>query len=137
MKTFVFSIAIAIAQPAWAQKSFSTTYDSGKQVSLQGVVTRIDWVNPNAFFFIDVRDAAGIVTNWAIEFGNPLELERNGWKPSALHIGDPVAVDGVPAARLSLPEIRRALQRRGEKCVLKLQRGSETMEISLTLRDLI
>lgn len=93
----VFSIAIAIAQPAFAQKSFSSTYESGRQIGLQGVVTRIDWVNPNAFFFIDVRDAAGTVTNWAIEFGNPLELERNGWKPSALQIGDLVAVDGVPA----------------------------------------
>src|SRR5579883_90056 len=73
------------------------TYESGRQVSLQGSVTRIDWVNPDAFFFIDVRDAAGTVTNWAIQIGSPVELEREGWKPSALKIGDQVTVDGTPA----------------------------------------
>src|SRR5260370_41478677 len=80
----------------FSQRSFSTTYDSSRQVRLQGVITRIDWVNPNAFFFIDVKDAAGTVTNWAIQFGNPLELERNGWKRSALRIGDNVTIEGTP-----------------------------------------
>src|SRR5438876_7065548 len=80
-----------------SQRNFSTTYDSGRQVKLQGIVTRIDWVNPNAFFFIDVKDATGTVTNWAIQFGNPLELEKNGWKRSTLHIGDAVTVEGTPA----------------------------------------
>src|SRR6266516_239544 len=85
------------ATPVAAQHSFSATYDSDRQVKLQGPVTRIDWVNPHAFFFIDVRDAAGIVTNWAVEFGNPLDLERDGWKRSTLHIGDVATVEGIPA----------------------------------------
>ena len=85
------------AAPGSSQRSFSATYDGNRQVKLQGVVTRIDWVNPNAFFFIDVRDAGGTTTNWAVEFGNPLELERDGWKRSALHIGDAVIVEGIPA----------------------------------------
>src|SRR5438477_7005811 len=80
-----------------SQRNFSTTYDSGRQVKLQGIVTGIDWVNPNAFFFIDTKDAAGTVTNWAIQFGNPLELERSGWKRSTLRIGDAVTVEGTPA----------------------------------------
>ena len=50
-----------------SQRNFSTTYDSGRQVKLQGIVTRIDWVNPNAYFFIDTKDAAGTTTNWAIQ----------------------------------------------------------------------
>jgi hypothetical protein len=66
-------------------------------VKLQGVVTRVEWVNPNAFLFIDVKDATGTVTNWGIQFGNPLELERSGWKQTALHIGDAVTVEGTPA----------------------------------------
>src|SRR2546425_8091415 len=85
------------AAPMSSQHSFSTTYDSNRQLKLQGVVTRIDWVNPSAFFFIDVKDATGTITNWAVEFGTPLELERDGWKRSALHIGDAVTVEGIPA----------------------------------------
>ena len=83
--------------PVSSQRNVSATYDSSRQVKLQGVVTRIDWVNPNAFFFIDVKDAAGTVMNWAVQFGNPIELERDGWKSSALHVGDAVTVEGIPA----------------------------------------
>src|SRR5262249_34102206 len=83
--------------PARAQNGFSASYDSSRQVKLTGVVTRIDWVNPHAYFFIDVRDASGTIANWAVEIGNPLDLERDGWKPGALHIGDAVTVDGYPA----------------------------------------
>jgi hypothetical protein len=79
------------------QATFSARYDSSRQVKLQGIVTRIDWVTPHAFFFIDVKTAAGTVDNWAIDIGNPLELERDGWKRSALSVGDAVTVDGVPA----------------------------------------
>jgi hypothetical protein len=103
MKHALFIVVVAglatllAAVTALPQRSFSTTYDNSRELKLQGVVTRIDWVNPNAFLFIDVRDASGTVTNWAVEFGNPLELERDGWKSNAVHIGDQVNVDGVPA----------------------------------------
>src|SRR4051794_32677846 len=82
---------------ASAQRSYTATYDNDRQVKLEGAVTRIEWVNPHAFFFIDVTDVGGTITNWALEFGNPLDLERDGWKRSTLHIGDIVTVDGVPA----------------------------------------
>src|SRR5213595_823597 len=103
MRHTTFAILIAglailfVAAPAWPQRSFSATYDSSRQVKVQGTVTRIDWVNPHAFFFIDVRDATGTIANWAVEFGNPLDLERDGWKRSALHIGDVATVEGIPA----------------------------------------
>jgi Family of unknown function (DUF6152) len=98
LKTVIPCLTLFLAgMPVAAQRSSSMTYDVGRKVNLQGVVTRIEWVNPSAFFFIDVSDPAGTVINWAIEFGNPLELERDGWKANALHIGDRVTVDGVPA----------------------------------------
>jgi hypothetical protein len=94
----VLSLGILlITSPASSQRSFSATYDGSRQVRLQGAVTRIDWVNPHAFLFIAVRDAAGTVANWAVEFGNPLELERDGWKRSSLHVGDVVTIEGNPA----------------------------------------
>jgi len=74
-----------------------STYDSGRKVKLKGTVTRIDWVNPHAFFFINVQDATGTISNWALEVGNPFDLEKDGWKRNTLRIGDVVTVDGVLA----------------------------------------
>jgi hypothetical protein len=85
----------AVSVPA--QRSGTATYDSGRKISLEGPVTKIDWVNPRAFLFMNVRDGSGTTSNWAVEFGNPLELEKNGWKSSSLRIGDIVTVEGVPA----------------------------------------
>ena len=73
------------------------SYDGDRKVKLSGTVTSIAWVNPSAFFFINVRDTSGTIANWAVEFGNPLDLEKDGWKPTALHIGDLVTVEGIPA----------------------------------------
>jgi Family of unknown function (DUF6152) len=75
----------------------SAVYDAERQVRLEGTVTRIEWVNPRAFLFIDVRDASGLVSNWAVEFGNPIDLERSKWTRNSLRVGDVVAVEGVPA----------------------------------------
>ncbi len=80
-----------------AQQSFSSAYDRDRQVRLEGAVTRIDWTNPRAFLFLDVRDSVGLVTNWAVAIGNPLDLEKDGWRASAVRIGDLVAVEGMPA----------------------------------------
>jgi len=93
----IAALAFLSASPAFSQRPFSATYDSARQVKLQGVVTRIDWSYPNAFFFIDTRDATGTVANWAIQIGTPIDLERDGWKASALHVGDSVSVEGNPA----------------------------------------
>ncbi|HEY2383877.1 MAG TPA: DUF6152 family protein [Terriglobia bacterium] len=124
----IFALVIAgissAAQPAAAQRSFSMSYEAGRQITLRGVVTRIDWVNPSAFFFIDVRDPSGTVTNWAIEFGSPLDLERDGWKPGALHIGDQVMVEGVPARG----EVRQA----SEKSVVLTKTGKKLFTVPAT-----
>lgn len=77
--------------------SAAISYDEARQVKLHGAVTRIEWANPRAWFFINVKDPSGVIANWAVDIGNPLDLEKDGWKPSALHIGDMVTVDGQPA----------------------------------------
>ena len=111
--TLALGAALLAAVPVFSQQSFSATYDRNRQVKLQGTVTRIDWVNPHAFFFIDVRDATGTVTNWAVEFGRPLDLERNGWKWNSLRIGDAVTVEGVPNEKrhkTGIRQLRRLVQ---------------------------
>jgi len=98
LTTLALSLGILLAYaPISAQRAQSAAYDSDRKLKLSGVVTRIDWVNPSAFFFINVKDSSGTVANWAVEFGNPLDLQRDGWKWNSLHIGDTVAVEGIPA----------------------------------------
>jgi uncharacterized protein DUF6152 len=93
----VFFIVVFAATTTTAQRSLTATYDSGRKITLEGVVTKIDWVNPRAVLFMNVREASGSVVNWAVEFGNPLELEKHGFASSSLKIGDTVTVQASPS----------------------------------------
>ncbi len=80
--------------PILAHHSFASEYDSDKPVELKGVVTRIEWLNPHARFYIDVKDEKDQVTNWNLELASPNVLVRNGWKRTSLRVGDRVTVNG-------------------------------------------
>jgi len=82
---------------AGAHHGFSSEYDEKKPVELTGVVTKLEWTNPHARFYIDVKDATGEVTNWNFEMASPNVLMRNGWKPNTLKVGDQVTVGGYLA----------------------------------------
>lgn len=98
-----------------AQISHSATYDTERKIRLEGPVTRIDWVNPHAFFFIDVRDADGEVVNWAVEFGEPLVLERQGWNRNSVRIGEVVAMEGTPARGQKTQAYAASVTRAGQR----------------------
>ena len=83
-----------VAGPVLAHHSFAAQYDATKSITLKGAVTKVEWMNPHARFYIDVRDDAGKVTNWELELGSPNGLMRRGWTRNTLHIGDTVEVDG-------------------------------------------
>ena len=85
------------AVPVLAHHSFSTQYDIAKPVEMKGAITKVEWTNPHARFYIDVRDEKGEVTNWNFEMASPNVLVRNGWKPNTLKIGDQVTVGGYLA----------------------------------------
>jgi hypothetical protein len=90
-----------------AHHGFSSEYDENKPVTLTGVVSKIEWTNPHARFYIDVKDATGKVTNWNFELASLNSLRRNGWTQFTLKIGDVVtasgyaALSGVPMANAS------------------------------------
>jgi len=82
------------ALPLVAHHSFGSEFDAQKRLSLTGTVTKLEWTNPHIWFFIDVKDASGRVSNWALEMGSPNALLRAGWTRTSLKVGDVVAVDG-------------------------------------------
>jgi hypothetical protein len=81
-----------------AHHSFSAEFDANKTFKFTGPVTKVEWMNPHTFFYIDVKDEkTGKVTNWAMEMGSPNGLMRNGWTRNSMKIGDIVTVEGSMA----------------------------------------
>ena len=92
----VFAALVATrATTTLAHHSFSAEYDANKPLNLKGAVTKVEWTNPHAYFYIDVRDdKTGKVTNWALEMGSPNGLMNQGWTRNTLKVGDIVSVEG-------------------------------------------
>ena len=90
----VAGLTIAVAVPLGAHHSFAAEYDSSKPVTLNGVITKVEWMNPHVYFFIDVEDVNGKVANWACEMGPPAGLQRSGWTKNTMKFGDEVIVTG-------------------------------------------
>jgi hypothetical protein len=80
-----------------AHHSFAAEYDGNKTVTLKGKVTKVEWVNPHSWVYIDVTDANGKVTNWSCETAPPNMLYRQGWRRDSLKEGDEVTIDGFLA----------------------------------------
>lgn len=90
-------MATIAAAPARAHHSFVAEYDGTKPVNVTGVVTRVEWTNPHIWFYVDVKDEAGNVTNWGFSGGAPTILMRRGISRTALKVGDLVTVEGFRA----------------------------------------
>jgi hypothetical protein len=84
-------------RPALAHHSFAEEFDTSKPITLEGVVTRIDWENPHVHYFVDVTGPDGTAVNWACETGGPARLTRRGWTHDSLKVGDKVIVHGYPS----------------------------------------
>ena len=90
-------VLLAGTRPVLAHHAFAAEYDANRKVLLRGNVTRIDWTNPHAHFFLGVRDGSGNVSTWDLELASPNTLERSGWTRKSLKVGDVVTVNGYLA----------------------------------------
>ena len=95
VRTILVASLVLFAQaPVHAHHSFAAQYDANKPVTLKGTVTKVEWTNPHARFYIDVKDAEGKVINWNLEIASPNYLKRAGWSSTSLKQGDEVTVEG-------------------------------------------
>ena len=90
-------VVFLAAAPALAHHSFAGEYDGKKPVTVTGTVTKIEWTNPHARFYVDAKEADGTVTHWAFELGSPNLLIRYGFTKDLLKIGSEVTVEGYQA----------------------------------------
>lgn len=87
--------ALTALGAAHAHHSFAAQYDAQQRVTLTGPVTRVEWMNPHIYFYVNVTDAeSNEVTEYGFEMGSPNTLIRLGWSRNSLKPGDVVTVEG-------------------------------------------
>ena len=86
-----------LASSAFPHHSFASVFDAEKPIKLTGTVTKVEWQNPHAWFYLDVADDSGGLSNWGMELASPNLLLRSGWTRSAVTVGDAVTVEGYQA----------------------------------------
>ena len=97
MFMLVATAEITTAFPAIAHHSFAAEYDADKPVTLTGSVTKMAWINPHSWIYIDVKKPDGSVENWAVEAGPPGTLVRAGFTKESLTAGTVIKVNGYRA----------------------------------------
>ena len=90
----VVVVTLAAGASLVAHHSFAAEYDRTKPITLKGTVTKVEWQNPHIYFYLDVKDTAGHLENWAIEGGAPNALYRAGWRKDSVQAGNEVTVEG-------------------------------------------
>lgn len=87
---------LAAAIPAFAHHSFSAEFQTDKEFTVTGTMTKVDWTNPHIYFWVDAKDDDGKITTWAFEGLPPGMLHRAGLTREMFKVGEVITVTGVP-----------------------------------------
>lgn len=121
MNEQVVRVVIAVAaslvasESVLAHHSFAAEFDAKQPVKLEGTLTKIEWVSPHAWLYIDVKDGTGKVANWGIELGAPNGLLRLGWTRNSVKVGDVISVEGSRARDGSTVANARSITMNGKR----------------------
>lgn len=89
--------ALVFAAPGFAHHGVAPHYDVTKPVTIKGVVSRFEFINPHSFVYVETTDAAGAKEIWSCEMASRSVLSRNGLTPESFKPGDPITIEGVAA----------------------------------------
>jgi hypothetical protein len=87
-------VVVGASLPVHAHHAFAAEFDRDKPITLTGTVTKLEWTNPHARIYIDVKDEKGNIVNWDFELGPPNGLMRRGWNRNSLRQGHVVTING-------------------------------------------
>jgi hypothetical protein len=94
----ILAVSLAVSStPSFAHHSFAAEYDASKPITLQGKLTKLSWVNPHGWIYVDVVNPDKTVTSWAVEFGSPNALLRRGLRETDFPLGISLTVNGYLA----------------------------------------
>jgi len=97
-KFIIALVLVAVgAAPLAAHHAFAAEFDVDKPVKVRGTITKLEWVNPHAWLYVDVKGDDGKVVNWHFELGPPNALIRLGWKRDSVPAGLEVEISGFRA----------------------------------------
>src|SRR5258708_15457593 len=95
--SFWLMVGLLLTMPLWAHHSITAEFDTSKSFTVKGTLTRIEWVNPHAYVYLDAKEDGGTVTSYSFETGPPGNLRRSGILRTMFAVGDSVTIDAWAA----------------------------------------